>query len=333
MACKTRPPCKHQDDTLINTMTDTTTILFATNSDHTPEEWITPLQKAIPRARLCSWSDSGDPVGAQIAIAWNPPANLMQREPGIRAIFNLGAGVDALLQLPGLRPDVTIIRLEDAGMAVQMAEYALHALLRVSRQFSDYDRQQAHAQWRPLSNIRRRDWPVGVLGLGKMGLQVAQTIAAFGYPVAGWSRTAKQPPHVEAFSGNDSLPRFLARTRVLINTLPLTPETTGLLNLHTLSQLQPGSYLVNIGRGEHLVEADLLQLLQQGHLAGAALDVFAHEPLPADPPFWRHPHIIVTPHIAAPSLHEETMAEVSDKINRYLDGETPSGTIQRGRGY
>ena len=308
-------------------------IIFASVLDGDPDEWIVPLQAAVPDAQFYNWVGDGPPVGADLAVVWNPPTDLLLREPGVRAVFNLGAGVDALFRLPGLRDDTPLIRLEDAGMAVQMAEYAVYALLRASRNFDEYQRQQQDGRWRPLPHIQRSAWPVGVLGMGVMGARVAQTLAALDYPVAGWSRSGKDLPSVQKFSGPEQLPAFLARTRVLINTLPLTDETRGILCRDTLQQLLPAAYLVNVGRGEHLVEDDLLALLESGHVHGATLDVFCKEPLPPEHPFWQHPRVTITPHVAAGSLREETIAQVAEKINCFMRGEPVTGVVMRRRGY
>ncbi len=308
-------------------------IIFASRLDLDDDAWINPLQAALPGTRIHRWSDDGEPVGAEIAIAWNPPADLFLREPGIRAVFNLGAGVDALFRLKGLDDQVSVVRIEDAGMAVQMAEYAVYALVRASRRFDEYEQLQKLRKWAPQPDIERSKWTVGVLGMGVMGARVAQTIASLEYPVAGWSRSGKLLPGVETFAGAQALPDFLARTRVLINTLPLTDETRGILCRRNLEQLQQGAYLVSMGRGGHLVEADLQPLLDSGQMLGATLDVFQHEPLPEDHPFWADPRITITPHVAASSLRGETIAQVADKINRYLRKEALTGVVTRERGY
>lgn len=308
-------------------------IVFATADDLDPREWIDPLQAAIPGAQFYRWDESGPSVGAELAVARRPSKNLLLREPGIQAIFSLTAGVDALLNLPGLTDDVAMFRLEDAGMAAQMAEYAAYAVIRASRQFAQYEGLKQQARWQPLAPIKRSQWPIGVLGMGVMGARVAQTLAALDYPVAGWSRSGKPLPGVETFAGNEQLPAFLARTRVLINTLPLTDETQGILCRDTLSQLLPDAHLVNVGRGDHLVEEDLLALLDSGHIAGATLDVFRQEPLPADHPFWRHPNVTITPHTSATTLRDETLVQIAEKINSFMRGEPVSGRVVRGRGY
>lgn len=308
-------------------------IIFASAHDVNPDTWIKPLQALIPEAKICPWTDEGPKVGAQLAIVWNPPGDIFLREPDLKAVFNLGAGVDAVVKLPGLRQDVAVVRLEDAGMSAQMAEYAVYALVRASRRFDEYEKQQQKQVWQPLPDIQRKKWTVGVMGLGVMGTRVAQTLAGLDYPVAGWSRSAKEIAGIDSFCGAGQLPEFLARTRVLINTLPLTPETAGILCRNTLQQLLPGAYLVNVGRGEHLIEDDLLALLDSGHLAGATLDVFREEPLPQGHPFWKDGRITITPHTAAASLREETIAQVADKIRRYMRGEPLTGVVLRDRGY
>lgn len=308
-------------------------IIFASAHDVNPESWIQPLQALVPQAEIHNWVDDGQPIGAQLAVVWNPPRDIFMRETGLKAVFNLGAGVDALFRLTGLGDDVPIVRLEDAGMAVQMAEYAMYALLRASRQFDRYEGQQKQGQWEPLPDIQREKWPVGVMGMGLMGARVAQTLAGLDYPVAGWSRSGKDLPGIEGFAGHEQLPAFLARTRVLINVLPLTSETSGILCRKTLQQLLPDAHVINVGRGGHLVEEDLLALLDSGHIQGATLDVFRQEPLPQEHPFWTHPRVTITPHVAAASLRETSIAQVAGNINRYLRGEPLTGVVVRGRGY
>ncbi|MFU1915375.1 2-hydroxyacid dehydrogenase [Bordetella avium] len=308
-------------------------IIFSSSHDLDPAEWLTPLAKELPGTEVVLWREDQPVQDAEIAVVWNPPAALFERERKLRVAFNLGAGVDALFRLPTLPVDLPIVRLEDAGMAVQMAEYAAHALVRASRQFDQYERLQREGKWVALPELDRSEWPVGVLGMGVMGARVASTLAGMDYPVAGWSRSGKAPQGVEAFGGRETLGDFLARTRVLINTLPLTDDTRDLLCRDTLSKLLPGAYLINMGRGAHLVEEDLLALLESGQMAGATLDVFRTEPLPAGHPFWTHPQVSITPHIAALSLRRETIAQVASKIRAYLRGETMSGTVSRERGY
>lgn len=308
-------------------------VIFASTHDPDPLTWIKPLQEALPQTRIIPWQEGATAVDAELAIAWNPPSELFLREKNLKAVFNLGAGVDALFRLPGLHKDIAIFRLEDAGMAVQMAEYVLYALLRASRNFDHYQGQQQAQFWNPLADIQRQQWPVGILGTGVMGARVAQSVAALEYPVATWSRSGKDIAGTRKFAGQAEFSDFLANTRVLVNTLPLTPDTRGILCRDTFSQLRPDAYIINVARGDHLIEADLLAMLESGHIKGATLDVFSQEPLPEDHPFWLHPRITITPHVAAASLREETISQVVVKIKRYMRGDPVPGEVAHGQGY
>lgn len=308
-------------------------VLVVSTSPGAQDKWVRLLQAALPEVTILSWSATLPVQDAEMAVVWSPPPELFEREKKLKVIFNLGAGVDGLLKLPSLPSDLPIVRLEDAGMSVQMVEYAVWAITRASRDFDDYVSQQREGIWQPLPELRRPQWPIGVLGMGVMGSKVAQALAALGYPVAGWSRSGNVPIGIEGFAGSDSLPAFLARTRVLINTLPLTADTRNILRHDTLKQLLPHAHLINMGRGEHLVEEDLLALLDSGHVQRATLDVFRQEPLPADHPFWTHPGVTVTPHIAAMSLEHETVGQITEKIKRYMKGEPVTGVVMRDRGY
>jgi len=307
-------------------------ILFV-SPDPRPERWITPLQAALPDAELIAWQDDMPPQQADYALVWQPPAVLFENEPGLKAIFNLGAGVDALLKLPALPEALPIYRLEDAGMSAQMAEYLVHQIAEITRAMPVYRQQQQDKHWKMQAPCRRKDWPIGLLGLGQIGNKAAQALALLEYPVASWTRKAKTFPGVESFSGQDALASFLGRTRILINTLPLTAETQGILNQSLLSQLQPQSVLINVGRGQHLNEDDLLAALDEGQLLHAVLDVFEQEPLPETHPFWSHPQITLTPHISAPTLREETIRQIAEKLQALQAGESISGQVDRQRGY
>jgi glyoxylate/hydroxypyruvate reductase A len=174
---------------------------------------------------------------------------------------------------------------------------------------------------------------VGIMGLGVLGERVARAVNHFEFPVLGWSRTAKQLPGVRGFAGQDQFDAFLAATKVLVCLLPLTPETQGIMNARSLERLMPGGYVINVARGGHLVDEDLIALLDNGHLAGATLDVFRTEPLPAEHPFWKHPRITVTPHTSARTLREETIAQIAGKILAFQRGEPIAGVVDRKRGY
>ena len=299
-------------------------------TDTKAEPWLQGLQAALPQADISVWQP-GAPV-ADYAVVWAPPQQFMDEQQGIQALFNIGAGVDGLLQRR-LPPGVLVVRLDDAGMAVQMAEYVCHAVIRHFREFDAYEAGMRAGQWAYRKPRLRQDFPVGVMGLGVLGERVAQALAQFEFPVNGWSRSPKAIGGIRTFSGQNGFHDFLAASRVLVNLLPLTPDTQNILNRDTLSRLQPGGYLINVARGAHLVEDDLLALLDSGHLAGATLDVFRTEPLSAGHPFWTHPRIVATPHTSARTLRDESIAQIAGKIGALQRGETIAGVVDPAYGY
>ena len=299
-------------------------------TDNKPGPWIERLRLELPEATIEAWQPGAAP--ADYAVAWAPPQQFLDEQGQLKALFNIGAGVDALLQLR-LPPGLSVVRLDDAGMSVQMAEFVCHAVIRHFREFDAYERDAAEGRWGFRKPQARADFPVGVMGLGVLGQRVAQALAAFEFPVRGFSRSPRALPGVECFAGSEQFDAFLAGTRVLVNLLPLTPATENLLDRRTLGRLLPGGYLVNVARGAHLVDADLLALLDSGQLAGAALDVFRTEPLPAQHPFWQHPKITVTPHTSARTLRAESVAQIARKIRALQRGEPIAGVVDRRKGY
>ena len=302
-------------------------------TDNRPEPWIEGLRAALPEAEVENWSPGAAP--ADHAVVWVPPQALLDEQPRLRGLFNIGAGVDALLKLR-VPPHTRVVRLDDAGMSVQMAEYVCHSLIRHFREFDAYEAESRAGRWSYRRPREREDFPVGIMGLGVLGERVAKAAGHFEFPVNGWSRSAKDLAGVRCFAGEDGFDAFLGASRVLVNLLPLTPATRGILNRATLSKLhggKPGGYLINVARGAHLVESDLIPLLDSGQLAGATLDVFEVEPLPADHPFWRHPKITVTPHGSARTMRDASIAQIARKIRAIERGEPVAGVVDIDRGY
>lgn len=295
-----------------------------------PEPWVAGLQNAFPQAEVFAWAP-GAPL-ADHAIVWAPPQQFIDEQNGLKTLFNIGAGVDALLQLR-LPHNLKVVRLDDAGMSVQMAEYVCHAVIRHFREFDAYDTDTQAGKWSFRKPRSRADFAVGVMGLGVLGERVAKALQVFEFPVLGYSRSPKDLPGIRSFSGGQGLSDFLQSTRVLVNLMPLTIETENMLNHSSLSQLQRGGYVINVARGKHLVEEDLITLIDSGHLAGATLDVFRTEPLPADNPLWAHPQITVTPHTSARTLREESIAQIVGKIKALQRGEPINGVVDPQRGY
>lgn len=293
--------------------------------------WHADLAGALPDAEVSRWPEGRE--APDYAVVWRPPEALFAQIASPRAIFNLGAGVDALLRLRSLPPHVPVIRLEDAGMASQMAEYVTLAVLAAHRDAQGYRRRQVTGSWEIAEPRPVESFGVGLLGLGVLGQACAAALAPFGFPLSGWSRERRCIPGVATQTGRDGLGRVLAAAHVLVCVLPSTPDTRNLLDHAQLSRLPRGAHVVNVARGDLLVDEALLALLDTGHLGGATLDVFREEPLPEAHPFWHHPRITVTPHVAALTLRAESVAQVVDKIRRLERGEAVTGIVDRRRGY
>lgn len=307
-------------------------ILFAA-ADPRPERWTDAIERAYPEAAVIVWLDDGHTHDADYAVVWHPPAALFAQERRLKALFNLGAGVDGLLGLDARPADVPVIRLEDAGMSVQMAEFVIHQVVERTRDMAIYREQQRDGVWRIHRPIDRAQWPVGVLGLGQIGARVAKSLAALDYRVAAWVRSERRVDGIEVFDGRTGLQAMLARTRIVINTLPLTDQTRDLMDHAFFSALLPGAVVINVGRGEHLVDEDLLRAIAEGRIAAATLDVFREEPLPPEHAFWRTPQITITPHVSARTLREATVAQIVAKIRSMEAGAPVSGVVDPARGY
>lgn len=303
-------------------------------ADGATEPWIKDFGKYLPAAEVVVWRAGETPPPCDYAVVWSPPEAMLADLAGVKAIFLTGAGVDALLRFGDKLPrHVPVIRLEDAGMAVQMAEYVTHAVLRYYRRFDEYEAQARAGQWLPLPQHNKEDFSIGLLGMGALGGRVLQALAPFGFPLRGWSRSAKEVAGVQCFHGADGLDTFLRGTRVLVCLLPLTADTNNIIDRGNMAKLPQGAYLVNVARGAHVAEPDLLTLIKSGHIAAATLDVFRNEPLPAQHPFWQEPRISITPHISAMTLRRESVQQIAEKITKIEAGEMVDGIVDRIRGY
>ena len=305
-------------------------------ADDQTDPWVAGLAAALPRAEVVGWRQGAREAACDYAVLWGTSAALLgqlAQQDRLKAIFVAGAGVDALLTFGAALPDVPIVRLGDAGMALQMAEYVAHAVLRYFRRFDEYEQQARRGVWAALPPPDRTAFTIGVLGMGVLGRRVLATMACFGFALRGWSRTDKQVDGVDCYAGIDALGEFLAGTRVLVCMLPLTPETNNLLDRARLSQLPRGAYLVNVARGGHVAEPDLLALIRSGQLAGATLDVFRNEPLPAPHPFWDEPRITITPHISARTVLHDSVRQIGAKIAALENGAPVADVVDRILGY
>jgi glyoxylate/hydroxypyruvate reductase A len=298
--------------------------------------WARDFAQALPQAETVVWDErqEGQELApCDYAVVWAPTPALLGQLAHVKAIFLMGAGVDAVLKFGDALPDVPVIRLGDAGMGEQMAEYVVYAVLRYFRRFDEYENQARLGVWNPLVAHDKKAFTVGVLGLGKLGMPVVQALRQLGFPVRGWSRTQKDIPGVDCYAGMDALDDFLGGTRVLVCMLPLTPETTNLLDRAFMSKLPEGAYLINVARGAQLADPDLMALIRAGHIVGATLDVFRNEPLPAPHPFWNEPRITITPHISALTIREEAVRQIAHKITLLERGEAVADVVDRTIGY
>ncbi|MGY2053056.1 2-hydroxyacid dehydrogenase [Methylobacterium sp. JK268] len=275
-----------------------------------------------------------DPAALRLALAWFPPADAFARYPNLEAVCSIAAGVDSLLASPGLPPDLPVVRVVDPEQARAMSCFVLWHVLGHLRRFRTFAENQARALWQPLGQRAAGEVTVGLLGAGRMGAQVGRDLAHLGFPVLAWSRSARPPePGIVHRHGAEGLADLLARSDVLVNLLPLTPDTRGILNADLFRRMKPGATLVQVGRGDHLVEADLLAALDTGHLEAAALDVFSVEPLPPDHPFWHHPRILVTPHEACDASPAAVAAMLRDTAAAIATGNPIPNAVDRARGY
>ena len=301
-------------------------------------EWLEALRANATGRELRAWPDeAGNPADIAYACVWLPPRGLLAQFPNLKAVVNLGAGIDHLLADPAL-PDVPVARVAHPDLTMRVTEYVvLHVLMHHRRQRL-YDAQQRERLWRVHEQPAAGEVAVGVMGLGVIGRAAVDALARLGFRVAGWSRTPKQLPGVETFHGQAGLDAFLMRTEILVCLLPCTPETEGLLNFVLFRKLKRdgaagGAFLVNAARGKLQVEADIVRALDEGVLAGATLDVFQEEPLPPQSPLWTHPKVTVTPHNAGDISPRVFAPHVIAQIERFERGLPLENAVDRARGY
>lgn len=297
-------------------------------------QWNKLLERGLGSVDFRRLDSLGNTDDIEVALAWKPESGLLASFSNLRLIVSLGMGVDHLLADEKLPSGVPIVRIMDDSIVGQMAEYAIFWALRHHRDIDKYASSEAARQWKPEPFIDTIDRRVGIMGLGTIGQDTARKFNLLGFPTAGWSRTPKSlDGGIETFHGSVGFSKFLARSDILIDVLPLTRETRGMLDRGVFAQLPKGAYFINIGRGGHVVDADLLAALDSGYLAGAALDVFNIEPLPSDHAYWTHPKVHVTPHVAGYTNARTASVGVIDNIRRLRAGRPLIHTIDPKAGY
>lgn len=297
------------------------------------ERQLAALRAAAPDEEIHTDPASAPSAAIDALLAFRIAPGIASRLPALRFVGCAGAGVDEVLATPDLAPDVPVTRAVDPLQGVRMAQYVALAALRHYRELPRFEAQQREARWCRPAPAPESEFAVGVMGFGSIGAPVVDVLARLGFPVAVWTRTPHAIAGAAAFAGPDTLPAFLARTRILVCALPLTAATRGLLDARALAELPAGAYLINVSRGHVLVEADLVAALDAGRLSGAALDVYAAEPLPPESPLWRHPKLLCTPHVAAEPRPEVAARQFVDNLRRARAGLPLVNVVDRARGY
>ncbi|SCB12193.1 glyoxylate/hydroxypyruvate reductase A [Bradyrhizobium yuanmingense] len=295
-------------------------------------EWALFFAERAPDVPFRLWPDIGDPAAVRYLVAWVPPDDITTTFPNLELVFSVGAGVDQF-DTTTVPAHIPLVRMLEPGIAETMVEYVTMAVLALHRDLLDFISQQRQQVWREIRITPARRRHVGVMGLGQLGQAVLERLKTFGFPLLGWNRSPREIEGVTCYAGADALPEFLAQADILVCLLPLTDQTRGILNAELFARLPRGAGLVNVGRGPHLVEADLLAALDSGALSGAVLDVTDPEPLPVGHPFWSHPRILLTPHNASMTTPDTAVDFVLDVIARHRRGEELPGLVDRRRGY
>ncbi len=296
------------------------------------EQWKALFAEQAPDIEWRAWPDIGNPQDVHYLAAWQAPDNLQEVLPNLKVLFAMSAGVDQL-DLSRIPPSLPVVRLLDPGITKGMCEYACFSVLSLHREMLRYRQQQIAGHWKAHHLVPAHKRRVGVMGLGLQAQHILSSLKGFGFALSGWARSQHQIEGVDCHAGFDQLPGFLSQCDILLCVLPLTPQTEDILNHALFEQLPDGAALINMGRGGHLCEVDLLQALDSGKLSAAVLDVLQQEPADAGHPFWHHPNILLTPHIAAMTQPESAFPGLLENIRRFERGEPMLGQVDPGQGY
>lgn len=293
--------------------------------------WAQRFAQQLPELPFRIWPDVPDPREVRFLAAWEPPADLATRFPNLEVLFSTGAGVDQF-DFSVIPETLPVVRMVESGIVNGMVEYVTLAVLSLHRDWHTYQQQQ-EGRWQAHRVYPASSRRVGVLGLGMLGRAVLEKLRGFGFACAGWSRSPHEIEGIECHAGTAGLRTFLQRTDILICLLPLTEQTRAILSLPLFDQLPTGACLINVGRGAHLVQDDLLRALDNGQISRAVLDVCDPEPLPAGHPLWSHPQVLLTPHIASMTQPETAVDVVIDNLRRHRQGQPLIGLVDRVSGY
>lgn len=309
------------------------TILAFHSPAHDAKPWQDAVAKTMPEVKFLPLDQAADIDEESYAVVLYHPYGSLARLPRLQAILSIAAGVDHLINDPAL-PNVPIYRQTDTSLQQTMVEYAMMAVLMQHRDMPDYiEQQQRQCYDMHLPLILAQERKVAVLGLGNLGREIAAGLQRMGFRTLGWSRTSKDLPNIQCFHGDDGLREMLSQSEILVNVLPLTRELSQMINADFLAQMPRGAKIVNIGRGGHVHEADLLEALDSGQIASAILDVQNIEPLPENDPLWRHPKVVLTPHIAGDILMKTAIPGTLENLRLLIKGGQPKGLYRPSLGY
>jgi len=297
--------------------------------------WTDGLSSVLPNLEIRLWPDVGNIDDIEYVLVWKPDHGFLATLPNLKVIYSVGAGIDHLAADPDLPKHIPVVRMVDPALTQGMVSYVSWACLHLYRKIFLAQSQQRQKAWvdEPVVRLASDKKTVGILGLGQLGQACAHQLNALGFDLVGWSATEKNVPNVKSYIGNDGLDIMLRQTDYLVCLLPLTPDTHGILNSENLSKLRCEGGLVSVGRGAHLIEEDLIALLDSGHLSGAIVDVFSQEPLPQNNPLWENEKLIITPHVASTTDPFSSGVTVAKSIQAFEVGEKLENLVKWDQGY
>lgn len=300
---------------------------------HKVKPWIDALRKEAPDIEVMAYDEVEDKDKVLFALAWNHPRGIFKDYPNLKCVSSMGAGVDHIMTDPDIPEQVKVARIVDPLLSQDLAEFALTLTMNHLRGITNYKLLQQDSTWKKSMYLRISEVNVGIMGTGVIGNHVAEFLRSCGFSVAGWGKNPGNPGSYRRYHGDEQLDDFLQKTHILICLLPLTPDTQGILNKENLEKLPHGAFVINLGRGGHVVDNDLIETLDSGHLSGASLDVFEQEPLPSNHPFWKHPQIQVTPHIASLTTPESVAPQIIENYRRAVSGKPLLNLANKEKGY
>ena len=303
-------------------------LIVSTQRD--PKAWVEALKAEAPHLDLEVYPEVKNPEKVEFALSWKHPHGIFRKFPNLKVIASMGAGIDHIISDNDIPEHIRITRVVDEQLTKDMSVFVLALVLEHLRNLAQH---HCSKEWKHGSYLRPEEVQIGIMGMGVLGVGVAEKLIQNKFNVTGWSRTKKEILGVTTFHGDDQLQDFLEDSRVLVNLLPLTSETKNILNKELFKKLPEGAYVINVARGEHLVEEDLLEMINQGHLSGAALDVFRKEPLPEGHPFWDNEKIKVSPHIASVTHPKSVVPQILENYQRMKEEKELQNTVDREKEY